>query len=955
MIALSAPIDLNYSKLNYTAMKHFNLLKTTLLLCALIVGSLSGWAQSDYSADHTGNVTLSTTGGTQASLVKVKIDGMDYNAVKIGKNGDNGNFNITAPAGTKYLHIHVAAWKGKSPTLTVKNGSTTIASNISLTSDGNISGSSTTFDLAGQAKVTTDYYKLVVLSSALSESSSINISTSNERAVVWGITTEAQASGITAAPSISGATSFLGSATVTISNDASADGASIYYTLNGSEPTTTTSETCFAYSAPFTIDATTTVKAIAKKSTDSNASSVVSKTFTKVVPKTVAEAITAIDAASPAQVNGVYVKGIISKIDTYSEGKYITYWISDDGLTTNQFEVYKGLGIDGAAFSGKADLEVGDEVVIYGNMKKYSGTYEFVQDNQIFNMIHKTAPSFALDVTEKTLDAYTHETVDVTLTTNTDGDVTCESSNPDVATVALKSAGVYTITAQSEGSATITIKSATSATYKPASASVAVTVEDGRADAGISFAEADIEKTWGESFTGQALTNTNSVDVTYSSTDESVATVSSTGVVAVLKAGSTTIKATFAGNATYKAAVASYELTINKAEAGLSFVETEFDVDLNDDSFVAPVLNNPNSLTVTYTSSNDNVAVVDENTGELLLETNAEGTVTITATFAGNDNFKSGNASYTITITDPNRKGTKKNPYTVAEVISGAATGSGIYVRGVIVGEFVGKTTDPRTSKFTTDANIALADAYTASPSCSSTIPVAMTNNSQKNLWGNQTNKGTTMGYEVIVKGNKDSYFSVNGIKSTSEVIGVSAPVTISGAGFATYASNVDLDFTGITGLKVYKATVSGTTISFDKITTVPAGEGVLLQGDEGTYEVPVISGVTPWDDDDNAFVRGTGAAVATGDGPYNYILNKVNGVVGFYKANLQTVAKNRAYLQSTTAAARISLNFDEETTGVSEVGKSDANNKVLDLQGRHIAQPTKGLYIMNGRKVLVK
>ena len=128
-----------------------------------------------------------------------------------------------------------------------------------------------------------------------------------------------------------------------------------------------------------------------------------------------------------------------------------------------------------------------------------------------------------------------------------------------------------------------------------------------------------------------------------------------------------------------------------------------------------------------------------------------------------------------------------------------------------------------------------------------------------------------------------------------------------------------------------------------------------MLQGDEGTYDVLHAVGVTPWAADDNAFVRGTGAAVATGDGPYNYILNKVNGVVGFYKANGQTVAKNRAYLQSTTAAARISLNFDEEITGISEVVKSDVNNKVFDLQGRHIAQPTKGLYIMNGRKVLVK
>jgi hypothetical protein len=72
----------------------------------------------------------------------------------------------------------------------------------------------------------------------------------------------------TAAPTISGDTPFVGSTTVTITNAASADGADIYYTLNGDDPTTTTSETCFAYSAPFSIDATTTVKAIAKKSTD---------------------------------------------------------------------------------------------------------------------------------------------------------------------------------------------------------------------------------------------------------------------------------------------------------------------------------------------------------------------------------------------------------------------------------------------------------------------------------------------------------------------------------------------------------------------------------------------------------------------------------------------------------------------------------------------------------------
>lgn len=228
-------------------------------------------------------------------------------------------------------------------------------------------------------------------------------------------------------------------------------------------------------------------------------------------------------------------------------------------------------------------------------------------------------------------------------------------------------------------------------------------------------------------------------------------------------------------------------------------------------------------------------------------------------------------------------------------------------------------------------------------------LTISGSQNSVVNLETSEDFSATTRVLKLLFT--KGSNIGVGPISITSET----SPVSISAAGFATFVSDFDLDYSSVPGLKAYKATVDGVTISFDKVTTVPAGEGVLLQGNEGTYNVPLTSGVTPWAADDNAFVRGTGAAVATGDGPYNYILNKVNGVVGFYKANGQTVAKNRAYLQSTTAAARISLNFDEETTGISEVVKSDVNNKVFDLQGRHIAQPTKGLYIMNGRKVLVK
>ena len=81
----------------------------------------------------------------------------------------------------------------------------------------------------------------------------------------------------------------------------------------------------------------------------------------------------------------------------------------------------------------------------------------------------------------------------------------------------------------------------------------------------------------------------------------------------------------------------------------LSYSETAFEVEEGSD-FTAPVLNNPYSVPVTYTSSNVEVAQVDENTGAVSIGT--PGTTTITATFAGNDNYLQASASYTITVVE---------------------------------------------------------------------------------------------------------------------------------------------------------------------------------------------------------------------------------------------------------------------------------------------------------------
>ena len=183
--------------------------------------------------------------------------------------------------------------------------------------------------------------------------------------------------------------------------------------------------------------------------------------------------------------------------------------------------------------------------------------------------------------------------------------------------------------------------------------------------------------------------------------------------------------------------------------------------------------------------------------------------------------------------------------------------------------------------------------------------------------------------------------------------------VSITDAGYATYVSDNDLDYEGVTGLKAYQATLSGSKITFTKVTTVPAGEGVLLQGEEGDYNVPVTTGVAAWDADDNAFVRGTGAAVPTSDGGnHNYILSGGAAGIGFYQADDKTVDTNRAYLQTTTSGARIGLNFDDETTGISAVENvepSTSKTVVFNLNGQRIANPSKGLYIVNGKKVIIK
>ena len=174
--------------------KHNLFIKTTFLLVFLFGTFNLTWAQSDNSAVYTSNVTLSTSGGSDASLCKVKVNNVEYDGLKAGANKRAGTLQITVPAGTKYLHMHVAGWKNENVTLSVTP--TGYSGNISLTANNGISNNSP-FTFEGDAS-TDDYYKVITFSNALTDDVNLTFTaTSGKRFVVFGVNAEDDATAST--------------------------------------------------------------------------------------------------------------------------------------------------------------------------------------------------------------------------------------------------------------------------------------------------------------------------------------------------------------------------------------------------------------------------------------------------------------------------------------------------------------------------------------------------------------------------------------------------------------------------------------------------------------------------------------------------------------------------------------------------------------------------------------
>ncbi len=185
----------------------------------------------------------------------------------------------------------------------------------------------------------------------------------------------------------------------------------------------------------------------------------------------------------------------------------------------------------------------------------------------------------------------------------------------------------------------------------------------------------------------------------------------------------------------------------------------------------------------------------------------------------------------------------------------------------------------------------------------------------------------------------------------------MSLPVTIFAAGWATFYAPVAVKVAD--GVTAYSVKVKGDWADLAKIEdgVIPANTGVILQGDEDTYNF-VVTNTTATVESDL-----TGTAAATNVNVEAYVLGKVDGVVGLYKAEMNGTSwlnnSHKAYLPASVVpnktAAFYGFNWDG-TTGVENVEVENVVKTIYDLTGRKVETiSAPGIYIINGVKRVVR
>lgn len=165
-------------------------------------------------------------------------------------------------------------------------------------------------------------------------------------------------------------------------------------------------------------------------------------------------------------------------------------------------------------------------------------------------------------------------------------------------------------------------------------------------------------------------------------------------------------------------------------------------------------------------------------------------------------------------------------------------------------------------------------------------------------------------------------------------------------------------------GVKAYAGTVSNGSVKLTEYANgvIPANKGVLLVSDNATSATFTLANDADVTAIDNDLKGVTAATELTGvdNSERVRIFSTKDGVAGFYKpnSNITSLAANKAYVMAPATEGALALNFGGNVTGINSVSDNAAmpnNVEIYDLAGRRVSHAVKGVYVVNGKKIIVK
>lgn len=457
---------------------------------------------------------------------------------------------------------------------------------------------------------------------------------------------------------------------------------------------------------------------------------------------------------------------------------------------------------------------------------------------------------------------------------------------------------------------------------------------------------------WTEDTSGESAKYT----VSYNSNDEAIATVNSSGVVTGVAEGVATITATVTAtaNATYKTTAAT--ITVNVVGSLIlasEIVVPDETLDLSDEITSSAMLNGTwqhdspffgndgtdNYIVFSNYSAYQSYATqtwIDmPNNGDKIGGSSAE-------TSWDNTGIFKGSAGYTAQRAATSRVGDR--PYTYYS----------FRIKGVTKVQALVKSAS-------TSLNVVLA-AFEISSNTPANSTMLYTKDKSNSVTTKSLELDKTKTYLVALYGEGTSnsqLYEMALFYDSSIQLYKSIAITCEG-GYASYSCDRALDFSN-SGAEAYiiKSTTENSA-ALTKVTKVPANTGIIVKGTKGeTVNVAIATGTT--DDVTGNLLKGTVNTPTAVEANTAYGLSKADGL--FHLMNAGTIPANKAYLLASEVfqggtAPVLSLEFSNgDATAIDDVRSKmeDVRGDFYNLNGQRVAQPTKGLYIVNGKKVIMK